>query len=458
MPAPLPDRFIEHLRPLLGNAEDEQAFRAACARPLPTCIRSNPHQLENQDLADLLASMGLECTASTFFAGAFRIKGKTNFGKSVEQALGLGYLQEEASLLPVAASAKCLAARPMMALDLCASPGSKTTQLAGILKPGSLIVANEPSSARLKTLVANMLRSGTREFMITQQDGRDLGRLFPQAFDLVLVDAPCSGEGTLRKDPKALRGWHPKRKKSLVKIQRELLESAWAASAPGALVAYSTCALSPLENHDICRDFMLGHNDLKVVDLGGILPHLGPSLTKEGFCWLAPHHHDTGGFFLALFSKKGSLRPYEQPAFTNPMPQDLGLLLEDFGVDPTSLSGPIEVRNEDYLLLPAAASLLPAKAPWNRRGIRLAKKTANNLELDHEWLLTQGHHATRRIIEIDRSQARRYFSGLDLKINASPEEGLHMLQFEGQALGFAKASGCHLANKLPRAYLRNNLV
>lgn len=136
-------------------------------------------------------------------------------------------------------------------LDIAAAPGSKTTQMAQHMENYGVIVANDVSVKRLKALTNNLERLGVLNVCVTQLDGRRFGKLMPEAFDKILVDAPCSAEGTIRKSYKAIYNWQPWGYKKLVETQKMLLVSAYKALKPGGVLVYSTCTFAPEENEGL---------------------------------------------------------------------------------------------------------------------------------------------------------------------------------------------------------------
>lgn len=179
-------------------------------------------------------------------------------GRSLEHLLGYYYIQELASMLPIIA----LAPRENeLILDLAASPGSKTTQISARMNNTGTIIANEISLGRIKILASNLERCGCTNAIITKKDGiafcERIKKYFPELkFDKILVDAPCSGEGTLRSTPKTYQMWNPKTIFNLSKLQKYLVASAIEILKPNGVLVYSTCTHAPEENEEVV-DFVL---------------------------------------------------------------------------------------------------------------------------------------------------------------------------------------------------------
>jgi NOL1/NOP2/sun family putative RNA methylase len=230
-------------------------------------------------------------------------------GRSLEHLLGYYYVQEIASMLSV------LALQPKpgeLVLDLCASPGSKTTQIAAEMKNTGTIIANEVSIGRLKILASNTERCGVLNSILTKRDGIALCKRLKEngfSFDKILVDAPCSGEGTIRSSPATYQMWNPNTIKVLSRLQKSLLASAIEILKPGGELVYSTCTHAPEENEGVI-DFILkefGKNigvekiSLPVKCRPGIKKWEEKNYDKEveKSCRIYPQDNNTEGFFIA---------------------------------------------------------------------------------------------------------------------------------------------------------------
>jgi len=172
-------------------------------------------------------------------------------GRALEHLLGYYYIQELASMLPVIA----LQPKPHeKILDLCSAPGSKTTQIASLMQNTGSIIANEVSLGRIKILSSNLERCGVTNTIITKKDGLALCSKLKREkfeFDKILVDAPCSGEGTLRSSPKTYIMWNPNTIKTLSKLQKQLFKNAFEILKIDGEIIYSTCTHAPEENEAI---------------------------------------------------------------------------------------------------------------------------------------------------------------------------------------------------------------
>lgn len=285
--------------------ENYSAFRAACARPLPAVVRVNPIAAEIEQVVSAYEAAGIDLTPIGWHDGLFEV-GTDSPGTTWPYVTGWVHGQEAVSTLPVMALDPDPTDR---VLDLCAAPGSKTTQLAGRQRDRGTIVANDVDLGRLSALRSNCDRLGVSSVLVTNRDGRHFSAsaLAFDGFDHVLVDAPCSCEGTVRKNPDIFEDWSLDQIEGLAGTQRALLEQAVALTSPGGSVVYATCTFAPEENEAVV-DHVLGERacscvpiDLPITHSPGVTEWQGTqfdSAVRNGVR-VYPHHNDTGGFFLA---------------------------------------------------------------------------------------------------------------------------------------------------------------
>lgn len=165
------------------------------------------------------------------------------------------YYVQEASSMFLEQIVKPLAVRPLKALDVCAAPGGKSTQLISLLQRGSMLVANEVIQSRAQILSENLIKWGKSNCVVTNNDPKDFGFL-EGFFDVVVVDAPCSGEGMFRKDPQAIDEWSEAHVDLCSKRQTRILHDIWNCVAPGGTLIYSTCTFNQKENEDVVANFL----------------------------------------------------------------------------------------------------------------------------------------------------------------------------------------------------------
>lgn len=271
-----PDAFLTQMREAMPSTLSFDDFLAACQRPLRRSIRVNTLKISVADFLQLTAPYGWTLTPVPWCKEGFWIERDDEealpLGSTAEHLSGLFYIQEASSMLPVAA----LFAdgnSPQRVMDVAAAPGSKTTQIAASMNNEGAILANEFSASRVKVLHANISRCGISNVALTHFDGRVFGAALPEMFDAILLDAPCSGEGVVRKDPDALKNWSPESNLEIAATQRELIDSAFHALRPSGTLVYSTCTLNRDENEAVCLWLKETYPDaVEFLPLGDLFP------------------------------------------------------------------------------------------------------------------------------------------------------------------------------------------
>ena len=315
----LPEHFLAQMREALPAHLSFDDFVAACQRPLRRSIRVNTLKISVGAFLDLVSPYGWQLTPVPWCEEGFWIERDDEeslpLGSTAEHLSGLFYIQEASSMLPVAA----LFAdgnQPERVMDVAAAPGSKTTQIAARMNNRGAILANEFSASRVKVLHANISRCGIHNVALTHFDGRVFGAALPEAFDAILLDAPCSGEGVVRKDPDALKNWSVESNLEIAATQRELIDSAFHALRPGGTLVYSTCTLNRDENEDVCLWLKQRYADaVEFLPLDTLFVSASHAATPEGFLHVFPQIYDCEGFFVARLRKTRAVDPLPAPKF-----------------------------------------------------------------------------------------------------------------------------------------------
>ncbi len=285
-----------------------ELFLDALGRPPPVHVRVNTLKARPAAVAERLASAGVPVAPEPWCPWLLQVHGDAPppVGASLLHGLGHIYLQSASS----AVAAQALGVRPGdRVLDLCAAPGSKTTFVAQCLGGRGVVVANEPNRRRQRSLVANLERLGVSTAVVTGYSGQN----FPlrHRFDRVLVDAPCSGEGTWRGPAGRPRRVKPEFRQHLARQQAALLRRGYEVLGPGGVLVYSTCTYAPEENEAVVGPF-LAETGAEVLPLGLDVPG-EPGLTS----WngqpfphslsrarrLYPHRFDSEGFFVVRLAR-----------------------------------------------------------------------------------------------------------------------------------------------------------
>ena len=313
---------------------------------LPETVRVNPLSADQEWLEDWLKS--LDCKPIEWFNGVGsawtmpfsrgKAEGEVKSALAALHETGRLTRQEAVSMLPVLA----LDPKPgEYILDLCASPGSKTSQIAEHLNDSGVVVANEIVRGRVNLLVSNMQRHRSRSNIIVNHDARHFPKIPEFGYDRILVDAPCTGTGTTRKNPHVWSRWKPSGGRSMQKLQIDILSRATKLVKSGGRVVYSTCSLDPIENEAVVAEVLRNDPSLKLISAHDLIPKLPasegmtqwPVLSDECSIvqneqeednFLSPSEKEiidalplcmrvwndestAGGFFLAVIEKKSSV-------------------------------------------------------------------------------------------------------------------------------------------------------
>ncbi|AWV90158.1 RsmB/NOP family class I SAM-dependent RNA methyltransferase [Bradymonas sediminis] len=307
--------------------DDWEAFGAALARPLPICVWTNTLRTTPARLGEWMARGGFPVAPIGWYPGAFRLPAedargeKLRPGNRVEYLAGLYHIQEEVSLIPPVLLA---ATGDERVLDLCAAPGNKTAQLAVAMQNRGTLIANDRDPYRISGLRRTLERLGITNTSVTVHDGANYpARHYGDthgAFDKVLVDAPCSCEGTSRKHQGATPISSAEGSAPLHGTQLALLRKAVQLCKVGGRIVYSTCTYAPEENEVLVDELLnlVGRAHLRLLParIPGLitsagLTHwagqdLGEDLAQTLRVW--PHQNNTGGFFAALIEKTAETR------------------------------------------------------------------------------------------------------------------------------------------------------
>lgn len=231
---------------------DYNNFLAALSNPLRTTFRISPIKAKREEILDLLRD--ISTSPLSFYEDGFMVNADhLALGNHLAHFLGYIYIQEASSMIPPLVLGPSPGDR---VLDLCAAPGSKTTQLARIMQNKGLIVANDIRLDRIKALAFNLDRMGVCNTLITHLNGNRIGRLLEGYFDRILIDAPCSSEATINKSRAVLYHWGEMNIERMSRIQIGLIISGFRSLRKGGILTYSTCTFAPEEN-ELVVDYLL---------------------------------------------------------------------------------------------------------------------------------------------------------------------------------------------------------
>jgi len=307
----LKPKFEERYKTLLGNKTFE-CYKEFSSKYIKKTIRVNTLKISINDLKKRLEK-DWKLTQVPWCKEGFWIEYKHgkrfDIGNLPEHQLGYIYVQDAASMIPpVVLNPKS----DDVVLDICAAPGSKTSQLAQYMENEGLIVANDSQGKRLSALGINIQRCGIHNAIITKMNGERKWK-DKEVFDKILVDAPCSGTGTIRRNFKIAEMWSPGLVKRMANTQKNILKNAFNILKPGGTIVYSTCTQEPEENEKIVSDLLKENQNADLADINLKINRSKPILEFQNEKYdqrvkkclrIYPQDNDTEGFFVAKILKK----------------------------------------------------------------------------------------------------------------------------------------------------------
>ena len=297
-----PPALLSALSRSLGDAETAAFLTASLDRP-PFTVRANPFRAEREELIARLARSGMAPSPCRFAPDGIVLAEPAGVHADPGFRAGEYLVMDEGAQL-IAPLLKPSEGESI--LDACAAPGGKTTHLAALSGGRARIVATDVSAGRLRLLRETVLRTGARGVTIRVHD-YSAGPLPETAgkFDKILVDAPCTGMGVIRRNPDAKWRFRPEGPRAMALLQGAILRNAWPSLKAGGLLLYCTCTPFREENEEVVASFRKRHPDAQV-RREGVPGWPGPkdAWTAEGFLHLSLHRHGTDGFFAALLRKR----------------------------------------------------------------------------------------------------------------------------------------------------------
>ena len=427
----LPTDFIEKYTRLLAaeapaffETFEQEAVAAFRTNPLKECQKEFPNKIPQMD---------------------WSYYGKVS-GKSPEHVSGLVYSQEPAAQIVGQV------ARPqkgMKVLDLAAAPGGKSTHLLSYLENTGLLVSNEISSKRSKILVENIERFGARNVVVTNESADRLATVFPGYFDMIVLDAPCSGEGMFRKDPAAMDYWDKHYPARCAQLQKEILVSAMAMLAPGGQLVYSTCTWSPEENEEVVA-WLLEEYDLELLPIekiNGMVDGIGYPETARMY----PHHFKGEGQFVAKFRYLGQQPSKRIKAGKSNLNREQVQLWQDFakGHLTVSLKGLLQVFGAQLYLLPEGLPDL-SKLRIARNGLHLGTFKKKRFEPSFALGIALISSEVKKRLEIPEEDFGPYVAGNTIAVSKDLSNGWYQVAVQGNGFGFAKVVSGTLKNNFPK--------
>lgn len=302
----LPLEFCEKMQDLLG--EEYSAYRQSMEQDSYTAVRLNTNKISLEAWETICPFVQKQVSWTE--KGLYYDSKQVQPSKHPYYYAGLYYIQEPSAMIP----ASLLPVQPGdRVLDLCAAPGGKATEIAAKLQGKGLLLANDISVSRAMALAKNLQMAGVINAVVTAETPVHLAEYFPEYFDALLIDAPCSGEGMFRRDPHMIADWLEHGPEYYAGIQREILQFAYLMLRPGGYMVYSTCTFSAVENEEMIGWFLTEYPDMQVCpvdrqpEFAPGRPDLAGAYQTDGLqhaVRIFPHRAKGEGHFAILLQKK----------------------------------------------------------------------------------------------------------------------------------------------------------
>ncbi|MCI7812350.1 MAG: RsmB/NOP family class I SAM-dependent RNA methyltransferase [Lachnospiraceae bacterium] len=460
----LPEAFLEKMRELLGT--EYESYEKSYDNQRVCGLRVNTAKISVEEFLKItpFALRPIPWTKNGFY-----YREEDAVTKHPHYFAGLYYVQEPSAMIP----ARILPITPgEKVLDLCAAPGGKATELGAKLKRNGLLVANDISNSRAKGLLKNLELFGIGNMLVTSETPQKLLQYFPEFFDKILIDAPCSGEGMFRKDPSMAQDWLERGPSYYAPIQREILETASKMVKPGGSIVYSTCTFDPEENEKNIQYFLDHHSEFSIEKIEDWEEHFSCGRTQETkneamrqCVRIWPYKVEGEGHFAALLKRQTSENSRENTREMDGCDfKDLGrkdrkgdsvILSEETAAFfkqvklPLLSQGTVTNYGGKLYLLPKDLNNIRGLR-FLRTGLYLGEEAKNRFEPSQALAMYLRAEEYAQSFSMDSRDVRvlKYLKGETIEAEECPyKKGYVLVCVDGYPLGWAKVAGGFLKNK-----------
>ncbi len=439
----LPNSLLIELQGV--NGFDEASFIAAHQQLPVTSVRLNPRK--ESDLFSANAKVPW-CENGVY------LDERPVFTLDPAYHAGAYYVQEASSMFLDHLLCSILPERNgLRVLDLCAAPGGKSTLIASLLGKDSLLISNDVIRTRATILDENMTRWGYMNTWVTSNDPRDFGKLSGY-FDVIVVDAPCSGSGLFRKDVRALDEWSEANVKLCGERQQRILADVWPALKQDGILVYATCSYSQKEDEDmldwLAASYFVQSLEVPVNDEWGIVTTTSPEKSMTGYRFF-PGRVSGEGFFIAAIQKLENAESMSHSRFKSgndkKMQQQAGYLLNDSDV------AFIKTDNEHYSALnprhEADLQMLQQIVYFRKAGLKLGAPAGRDWVPAHEVALSIDANSHLNCLEVNKDQALHFLKREEMSVGEL-EKGWLLIKYNSLGLGWVKSLGNRVNNYFPK--------
>lgn len=442
----LPEKFVIRMKKLLGDEYPDflQSLESESIKGYR--VNTDKISLEEYDKINILGKEKIPYVENGFYLEAEKV------GNHPFHHAGMIYVQEPAAMAP----AECVEiGKDFKILDMCSAPGGKSTQLKNKLGENGILVSNEIISSRCKILTGNIERLGLKNTVTTCMDTKKLAKTFPKTFDLIMVDAPCSGEGMFRKEPIAITEWSEENVLMCAERQQEILENAVKCLKDGGYIIYSTCTFSLEENEMTVDSFLQNHPEFDIIKVCECVENASSDGIKFDGCKTEninycrrfyPHKNRGEGQFVAVLKNKS------ESSFTPKSiikPQKIDKLIFDFLNDTLTEFNPdyVQIYNGNPVYF-TPDFIIPDKTAFSC-GITIGEIRKNYILPHHQFFMGMGKFFKRKIeLSFDSEDIKKYLHGEEIKTDCP--NGWAVVTVNGSAVGGAKVVSGTAKNHYPK--------
>lgn len=434
----IPNEFQSNLSAHFGNDISKQVLEAL-REPASVSVRYNPSKTPNKRF---------EGTAISWAPSSIKLESRPNFALDPLFHAGCYYVQDASSMVLEAILDQLDLPDGALAMDLCAAPGGKSLILSDRIKDSGMLISNEIDGKRNAILRENILKWGCSNTVVTQLNVESFVQC-NELFDLVLIDAPCSGEGMFRKDAFAIEQWSSELVDQCSVIQAHLLESAKNLVKPGGYLIYSTCTMNVLENEDQVRTMLDSGFNYYSIELGSYSDYIIPAKSENetiGY-YLLPGISMGEGLFISVMQRTGASETIRQIRKSlSPISQDVKAFVDSDAFTHEWQSDKLVFALNDPH---QSFSKIPDNIRFKSVGIAVAERKGKLLIPSHGAAM---HPSAKPDVELNMEEALNYLR--KDRISASPNSNTawQRVGFEENCLGWVKHVPGRWNNYYPSQY------
>ena len=448
----LPADYVKEMKELLG--EDFPKYEKSFERDGSNGLRVNTSKISVTEFQKI-APFTLK--RIPWIDNGFFYETNENVTKHPYYFAGLYYIQEPSAMTP---ANRLPISQGDFVLDMCAAPGGKATELVSKLKGSGMLMANDISNSRAKALLKNLELFGHANICVTSENPEKLATIYPQYFEKILIDAPCSGEGMFRREPRMVNAWQERGPEYYSEIQKELVVIAAKMLKNNGEMLYSTCTFSKAENEEVIKYLLEQEPSLELIT---ILPYEGFVKGVDGLekcVRIFPHNMEGEGHFMALLKKKGqsaSDAPRTIKAKDDVLPPDVQEFLKQ--IKKPFSKGYFRILSDKVYFIPQGYEV-NKKIRYLRSGLYVGEVKKKRFEPSQALAMILKMAEFKAVVNLAASDIRviKYLKGETIDVSDSKdlsEKGWQLICVDGYSLGFGKLQRGILKNKYYQGWRMN---